>query len=99
MSVVDGRRRPSTPSKDETVSSVVVLTPSWTDGTTERSASVYDGWFGRGQRARVRQTPFQHTSSTVGKKESSLDSMRTVWLRLRGDNWVVCEIGNAGSAQ
>ena len=43
-SVIDGRRRPSTqsrtalrqsvPSKDETVSSFVVLTPSWTDGTT-----------------------------------------------------------------
>ena len=41
MSVVDGRPpsrtapRQSVPSKDETVSSIVVLTPSWTDGTTE----------------------------------------------------------------
>jgi len=48
-SVVDGRRRPSTPSrtaprqslpsKEEAVSSFVVLTPSWTDGTTEFAAS------------------------------------------------------------
>ena len=42
-SVVDGRRRPSTPSKDETVSSFVVLTPSWTDGTTGISVHMRAG--------------------------------------------------------
>ncbi|RPA96648.1 hypothetical protein L873DRAFT_1205661 [Choiromyces venosus 120613-1] len=52
--VVDCRRRPSTPSwttpspsspsKDETVSSFVVLTPSWTDGTTGCAGCGYRGW-------------------------------------------------------
>ena len=40
-------RRPSTavhPVQDETVSSIVVLTPSWTDGTTESSGPHPPSW-------------------------------------------------------
>ena len=54
VSVVDGRRRPSTPSRtasrqsiasnDETASSIVVLTPSWTDERLRALQSLDKSW-------------------------------------------------------